>query len=337
VQVGEGLLFLGVDGGGTGCRARLVDWAGTILGAGTAGPANVRVSLEEGIRSVLDAAGQCLALAGASSEDPVVACLALAGASEPREAAAAHAAVRDRFRRVLVTTDAHAACVGAHAGDDGGVVIVGTGSIGWAVRDGSNFRVGGWGFPVSDEGGGAWLGCEAVRRTLWAHDGRAAWTPLLRDVSAEFGRDPHAIVRWMGTARPRDFARLAPLVVDHSAAHGDDMAAGIMRLAAGHIDAIAARLGDHGAARLALMGGLAAAISPWLGEDTCARLVPPAGDALDGALRIARAHSGGAGGVRPFAAAVGPNSKPGREGPEAPPTSLRHGPGAVPRRCQRTA
>jgi glucosamine kinase len=293
VQVGEQILFLGVDGGGTGCRARLGDWAGAVLGEGVAGPANIRVGLEEGIRSVLDAAGQCLAQAGASFNDPIVACLALAGASEPREAAAAHAACKQRFRRAIVTTDAHAACVGAHGGEDGGIVIVGTGSIGWAVHGGRSTRVGGWGFPVSDEGGGAWLGCEAVRRTLWAHDGRAARTPLLRGVSAELGTDPHAIVRWMGTAKPRDFARLAPLVVDH-AASADPAAAEIMRLAAGHIETIAARLANHGAARLALMGGLAAAIAPWLGEEARARLVPPAGDALEGALQIARAGTSAA-------------------------------------------
>jgi glucosamine kinase len=295
--VGERLLFLGVDGGGTRCRARLVDSRGAILGEGVAGPANIRISLQESVRSVREAAEQCLAQASASFADPVVACLALAGASEPKEAAAAQAAFEPHFRRVLVTTDAHAACVGAHRGADGGVIIVGTGSIGWAVRDGRSIRVGGWGFPVSDEGAGAWIGCEAVRRVLQAHDGRAAWTPLLRRVSQEFGSDPHAIVGWMSAARPRDFGRLAPLVLEH-AAHDDPAAAEIMRRAAGHIDAIAAGLADRGAALLALMGGLAAGIEPWLARATRAHLVPPAGDALDGALRLARA-----GGIRPIALA----------------------------------
>jgi glucosamine kinase len=287
-EVHARLLFLGVDGGGTSCRARLADSAGALLGEAVAGPANVRISLEESVRSVRDAAGRCLAQAGAGFADPVVACLALAGASEPREAAAARAAFEAHFRRVIVTTDAHAACVGAHRGRDGGVIIVGTGSIGWAVRGGRNIRVGGWGFPVSDEGAGAWIGCEAVRRALWAHDGRAAWTRLLEAVSQELGADPHAMVRWMGAARPRDFARLAPLVLDHCG-RDDPAALEIMRLAAGHIDVIAARLAEHGADRLALMGGLAAGIEPRLNRATRARLVPPAGDALNGALRLARA------------------------------------------------
>ena len=172
----DDLLFLGVDGGGTQCRARLCDSSGLVLGVGVAGPANVRLDLNESFRSVLDATGQCLAQAGlALGSRPIVACLALAGATEPRELEAARRH-RHPFRQMIVTTDAHAACIGAHRGRDGGVVVVGTGTVGWGVLGGRHYRVGGWGFPVSDEGSGAWLGCEAVRRTLWAHDGRTPWT-----------------------------------------------------------------------------------------------------------------------------------------------------------------
>lgn len=295
--MGSEILLLGVDGGGTGCRARLTDAAGMLLGEGKAGPANVRISLDESLQSVLGAARQCLAKAGATLDDPVVACLALAGASEPGDAAAAYTAFRDFFHRVVITTDARAACVGAHAGRDGGIIIVGTGTIGWALHGHREHRVGGWGFPVSDEGGGAWLGCEAVRRVLWAHDGRAAWTPLLREVSEELGVAPAAIVRWMGRSKPRDFGRLAPLIVQH-AARKDPAACELMRLAGSHIDAIASRLIEDGAPRLALMGGLARAIEPWLSPEIRMRLVPPSGNALNGALRMACEAAGlDAGGV----------------------------------------
>src|SRR5262245_36644073 len=152
LQVGARSLFLGVDGGGTTCRARLMDATGGIVGEGVAGPANVRIGLDESLRSVLDATGRCLAQAGASWGDRILACLALAGASEPKDAAAARAAFASHFRQLIVTTDARAACVGAHRGADGGIIIVGTGSIGWAVRGEESIRVGGWGFPVSDEG-----------------------------------------------------------------------------------------------------------------------------------------------------------------------------------------
>jgi glucosamine kinase len=101
------------------------------------------------------------------------------------------------YRSAVLVSDAQAACVGAHDGRDGGIIVIGTGTIGWAELDGRQYRVGGWGWPISDEGSGAWLGCEALRRTLWAHDGRIAWTPLLRSLLARFRSDPQAIVRWM--------------------------------------------------------------------------------------------------------------------------------------------
>lgn len=284
------LLFLGVDGGGTQCRARLCDGSGTALGEGKAGPANTRLGLDNCMRSVLDATDQCLAEAKLNIDSqPVIACLALAGATEPIELAAV-GTYPHPFRQMIVTSDAHAACVGAHRGEDGGVIIIGTGTVAWAVLAGRHHRVGGWGFPVSDEGSGAWLGCELVRRVLWAHDGRARWTGLLRRAFEQFDGDPHAIVRWMNSAKPREFAVLAPLVVQH--ARQDDLAGcELMRLAGGHIDVLASRLGAIGLRRLALAGGLSVGIAPWLSPETKRYLIPAAADALAGALWLARAEA----------------------------------------------
>src|SRR5262245_5751130 len=213
-------LLLGVDGGGTRCRARLSTPSGVKLGEATAGPANIRLGLQEGMAAVLVATRECLRQAGLSSHDlrRITACLALAGATEPLVMAAAQEHDHP-FARTRITTDAHAACVGAHRGHDGGVIIVGTGTVGWAELKGRHHRVGGWGLPISDEGSGAWLGCEALRRTLWAHDGRAQWTGLLIEIFGRFQADPHAIVRFASNASPRDFGTLAPLVVDHAQRH----------------------------------------------------------------------------------------------------------------------
>jgi glucosamine kinase len=287
----DSLYLLGVDGGGTQCRARLTAFSGATLGEGLSGPANIRLGLDESFASVLDAAAQCLGEAGLARTDlsSVIACLALAGASEPMDLAAARAFPHP-FRRALFTTDAHAACVGAHQGADGGVIVVGTGTVGWAIIGGKHHRVGGWGFPVSDEGSGAWLGLETLRRALWAHDGRIGWTGLLTTVFEQFQSDPHAIVRWMSKALPRDFGRFAPLVIEH-AWQSDPVAAELARLAASHIDALAARLVAFGAARIALTGGLATHIEPFLARETRRHLVRPAGDALAGALQLARAEA----------------------------------------------
>ena len=281
-------LFLGVDGGGTRCRARLCDASGLKLAEAQAGPANIRLGLKEAFASVLDVTLNCLEQAHLSSEDlpRITACLALAGATEPADLAAAKLHEQS-FGRAILTSDAHAACVGAHDGSDGAVLIIGTGSIGWAVVGGRHHRVGGWGLPISDEGSGAWLGCETLRRVLMAHDGRIAWTPFLRAVFEQFGSDAHAIVGWVSRALPRDLGSLAPIVVEH-ASRNDPAAVELMRLAASHLDAVAARLNALGATRLALLGGLAPSMEQWLSVETRRRLVPPAGDAVDGALQLAR-------------------------------------------------
>jgi glucosamine kinase len=281
-------LFLGVDGGGTRCRARLADPSGHILGEGTAGPANIRLGLDGAFTSVIDAARQCVVEGGLGDDAlaRIVACLALAGATEPRELAAARSR-RLPFRHTVITSDAHAACFGAHGGRDGGVVVIGTGSVGWAMIGGRQYRVGGWGLPLSDEGSAAWLGREALRHALRAYDGRVAPATLLRNLLDRFGGDPYAIVRSADTAAPAGFGRLAPLVVEH-AAKDDPAAVDLMQRAAHHIDGLAARLVALGAERLALAGGLAPHLEAWLAPQTQQRLVPPQGDALAGALQLAR-------------------------------------------------
>lgn len=281
-------LLLGIDGGGTRCRARLCRMSGTVLGEGEAGPANIRFGIEESFAAALEATAQCLAQAGLELDDcAIVACLALAGASDPATLSELENH-HHPFRKAIFTTDSHAALIGAHRGRDGGIVIVGTGSVGEALVRGRHCRVGGWGFPVSDEGSGAWLGCELMRRVLWAYDGRTPWTGLLRGAFEQFASDPYAIVRWMGSAKPRDFAALAPLVIEHAAA--DDLAGcELMCIAASHIEILIQRLVAMGARKIAICGGLAGGIEPWLSDKAKRCLEPPESDALTGAVDLARA------------------------------------------------
>jgi glucosamine kinase len=282
------VFLLGIDGGGSRCRARLCSLSGVKMGEGTAGPCNIRLGLDQSFASVLQATTRCMSEAGLSPRDfrRIVACLALAGASEPStlEAARRHS---HPYRKAVFVTDAQAACVGAHGGHNGGIIVIGTGSIGWAELDGRQYRLGGWGWPISDEGSGAWLGCEALRRTLWAHDGRIPWTDLLSSLFAKFRANPHAIVRWMSRALPRDFATLAPAIVEYASTN-DLIAVELLRLAGWHIDALAQRLLALGVDRLSLAGSLSASIEPCLAEGTRRHLVAPLGDAVAGALQLAR-------------------------------------------------
>jgi glucosamine kinase len=283
-----GPLFVGVDGGGTGCRARIEDAEGRLLGTGIAGPAALRMGIDRALVEVEKACWAALYEAGfdAGAMKSTHAAVGLAGIG--RKGALEQLARQPHpFRSVMYADDATIACMGAHAGRDGGIVIVGTGSIGFALVEGREFRVGGYGFPISDEGSGADLGLHAIRIALRAHDGRAVGTNLTHEVMMRFHNDPFDAVSWMDQASATDYATFAPLVMRH-ADDGDPSARRIVRDAAEQLDELVRRLFESGAARIALLGGLASSMQAWLAPDVQRRLVPVEGDAVDGALRLAR-------------------------------------------------
>ena len=281
-------LFIGVDGGGTGCRARIEDAKGCLLGTGIAGPAALRIGVDRALAEVEKACRVALEEAGLGSDalSSVHAAVGLAGVG--RKGVLEQLVLRPHpFRSVVYAHDATIACIGAHGARDGGIVIVGTGSVGFAVVGGREVRVGGYGFPISDEGSGADLGLHSIRLALRAYDKRAVETSLTRDVMMRFHNDPFEAVAWMDHATATDYAIFAPLVMRHADA-GDPVARRIIRDAAEQIDELVRRLSDCGASRVALLGGLASSMQPWLAPDVQRRLVPVEGDAVDGALHLAR-------------------------------------------------
>lgn len=281
-------LFLGVDGGGTGCRARIQNAEGVVLGTGIAGPAALRLGIDRSLAEVEKACRAALEEAGLGSDALGSAHTAVGLAGVGRKGALEELIQRPHpFRSVVYVHDATIACIGAHGARDGGIVIVGTGSVGFAVVGGREFRVGGYGFPISDEGSGADVGLHAIRLALRAYDGRGVENSLTRDVMLRFNNDPFEAVAWMDPATATDYATFAPLVMRHADA-GDPVARRIVRDAAEQIDELVRRLSECGASRIALLGGLASPMQPWLAPDVQRRLVPIEGDAVDGALHLAR-------------------------------------------------
>ena len=281
-------LFIGVDGGGTGCRARIEDVEGCLLGTGISGPAALRIGFDRALAEVKKACCAAIEEAGLDSNalNSVHAAVGLAGVG--RKGALEQLMQQPHpFRSVIYAHDATIACIGAHGARDGGIVIVGTGSVGFALVGGCEFRVGGYGFPMSDEGSGADLGLQAIRLALRAYDERAVGASLTREVMMRFNNDPFDAVAWMDRATATDYAAFAPLVIRH-ADSGDPAARRIVRDAAEQIDELVRRLSECGAPRVVLLGGLASSMQPWLAPDVQRRLVPVEGDAVDGALRLAR-------------------------------------------------
>ncbi|HEX2554568.1 MAG TPA: BadF/BadG/BcrA/BcrD ATPase family protein [Microvirga sp.] len=280
-------LFIGIDGGGTNCRARLRDAAGRALGEGRGGPANLRLGTAAVMGSVLAACRAALTDAGLSEADLGRAHVGLGLAGAIGAGAGDAFLAGHPFASATLESDAYTAWLGAFRGGPGAILIVGTGSCGFGVFGGRPVQIGGWGNVISDEGSGGAIGREAVRRAVQALDGRAPATPLSDAILNRFDRRPEAIVAFADAAKPADFAALVPLVLDHAGA-GDPLGRALVADAAADIAGIAERLLALGAPRVALLGGLAEPLRPHLPPEIAARLAAPASDAMDGAILMAQ-------------------------------------------------
>jgi glucosamine kinase len=280
--------FIGIDGGASSCRARLRDMDGNLLGEGSSGPANIHLDLELAIESIRIASRAAVQAAGLdeSALRRAQAGLGLAGAGL-RSACDRLLSAPSPFASTEVASDAYVAWLGAHQGGDGGIAILGTGSCGMAVVNGRRIDVGGWGAEISDEAGGLRMGREALRRTLWAFDGRAEGTKLTALVLDRFRRDPARIVSFAASATPAQYAELAPLVFEY-AARKDPLAVQLVQEAADAAAQIINRLVKGGASSVSLIGGLAEPLAPWLPSWVRSFLAAPQSDPLDGAILMAR-------------------------------------------------
>lgn len=270
-------LFLGIDGGGTGCRAAVADAAGVVRGRAEAGPANIASDPQGAADNILRAATAALDAAGGGQV--VAAGLGLAGAN------AAGAADRLRwalpYRRVAVVTDAITAVKGALGTGDGIVAALGTGSVFAAQRGGTIRQIGGRGLVLGDEASGAWIGRAILSAALRATDGYAPMTPLLSALLAEAG-GPDGVVALSLRARPVDLAAFAPRVVQSD----DPAALSVMEQARKDVIAAVSLLAGNDDLPVVFLGGLGPVFAAGMADRF--RIQTAQGTALDGALLLAR-------------------------------------------------
>lgn len=280
-------LYIGLDGGGTRCRARITDAQGQTLGEALAGSANVFQSAAKAWDSVNFAIREAGRHAGLSREalaDAIIVA-GLAGA-EVNSCADDFRSRIQGFNHFTLLTDAQIACLGAHRGRDGAIFIIGTGAIGIAVEAGHWRRVGGWGFPLDDIGSGAWLGQQAVRAALRQRDGVICASTMTEQVWQHFHHSSEALLTWSGSAGSGEYGQFSPLVTQ-AYEERDPIAQDIVRQQLAYLTEQINSLVTNDLS-LSLMGGLSHWIAPLLPMDLQHHLTPSQGDALSGALLYAK-------------------------------------------------
>jgi glucosamine kinase len=256
-------LYIGIDAGGSKTTCVVGDEE-TVLASATSGGSNVVRCGEAAARAQLHDAIRKACSAGKVEISAVRRiCIGIAGAARPAIDAVVRSAIAEFYSgEVVVVGDMVIAMEAAFGGEPGIIVIAGTGSIAYGRNfSGKTARAGGWGFAISDEGSGHWIGRAAISAVMRARD----------ESDAPPGTLAQAILRaWKlntlddliraANSPGADFSLLCPSVI--AVADGNDrLARGVLTQAGtelGHFGAIVARrLGmDQDPVPVAMSGGV---------------------------------------------------------------------------------
>jgi len=303
--------YLGVDGGGTNCRVRLADENLVTLAEVKNGRSNLQIDDgEPAYKAILDGTRDAFAAAGLDYAETAntYACFGMAGGrmDSARDEFAARAWP---FAGVKVYDDIDIAHAGALGGEEGAVIIVGTGSAAMAVVDGQRHQAGGWGFQVGDQMSGAILGRELVRYAVEAEDGLVAASPLTKAVIAALGGSNQGVMTWsfatdmdlkiisrdgsegcddvlIGRA-PAEFGKLMPLFIEHLE-QGDPVAQKLLELQLGYIETYVQWFKARNARVMAIVGGFGQRLFPLLQQRYGDFVMLPRFEPLHGAVILAR-------------------------------------------------
>jgi glucosamine kinase len=295
-------IFLGIDGGATKTTCAVGD-DHSLLATATTGSSNViRHGEAQARESLQQAVRQACAAAGIDLRQVERTCAGVTGAARPESAEAVRRALSDVVPGAIqVVGDMIIALHAAFGTGPGIVVITGTGSIAYGRNArGDTARAGGWGFAISDEGSGYWIGRAAVSATVRAQDEQQD-TKLLRQILDAWQLSTLDDLVRAGNSSPLpDFAALFPVVLA-SAEAGDAVARSVLTEAgvelAGLAKMVMRRLfEDDGPVLVAMSGGVFRQ-SAWVrqvfynslrSEYPNASLSPTLVEPVKGALELAR-------------------------------------------------
>lgn len=313
IQMGPTTTLVGVDGGGTKTRVSVFDPASGVYGAGSAGPGNYHnVGVDEVSRNIGSAWREACSTAGIECRHAAAAYIGLGSVVSDDDRRRIHRVGAELglapSEFIGVGHDLRVAAAGAFPETEGVVLVAGTGSAAYGVtRDGRSWRSGGWGPTIDDGGSAYWLGVEALRAVVMAHDGRRPATRLTREVMTYFGVTDHNELMFLIDGQPGARRRIAGLAtrVTALAAEGEEVAVDIVRRGVVElvrcVEAVRSNLSMSATPlRVALAGGMSQAGLGFLEPLAAAlaeripgsQLVEPALPPADGALLLAAERVG---------------------------------------------
>jgi N-acetylglucosamine kinase-like BadF-type ATPase len=218
-------LYLGIDGGGTKTTCALGDDNSILATAQSGGSNPIRLGDTVARTSLHDAIRQVCTRAGVDPAAISSACMGASGGGHSDKTRLLEQMLAELLPgKVCVVGDMEIALQAAFGAGPGVITIAGTGSISFGRdAEGRTLRIGGWGFAISDEGSGQWIGRSAVSRSLRARDDGESTMLLDRILSAWNLNAFEDLIPLANACPPPDFSALFPTVLTVAEA-GDPLA-----------------------------------------------------------------------------------------------------------------
>jgi len=220
---------MGVDAGGTKTTCALARGPQELARVQTGSIKPLRVSFEQAKEHFANAMAALELESGCRIAEVAAVSIGTAGVRLPqtagwmRDLVAAHTPAR-----LEVCGDEEIALDAAFAGGRGVLLIAGTGSnVMGRASDGRKCNVGGWGPMLGDQGSGHWIGLEALRAALRAHDFGQTSAVLPEVLKAWNCTSLDELVQYAHAVPSPDFSLLAPLV-SACAEAGDAVCCGVL-------------------------------------------------------------------------------------------------------------
>ncbi len=177
--------YIGIDGGGTSSKGVLVNDKGQIQAHASGGPSNINnIGIHKTIENLSVLVTHLMQSIPADELAGIGFGLSGAGRAEDQQR------IKDSWLEknnaysasIIVHHDAFAAAMGASAGKGGVIAISGTGSIVYGIYHQKEYRAGGYGYLLGDEGSGYYIGSLALHKGLAHHDGLCEAPELYREL-----------------------------------------------------------------------------------------------------------------------------------------------------------
>ena len=279
--------MIAVDGGGSHCRVAVADESGVILERAISGSANIATNFTVARNNIMQAIQSAWQKAGLAQDQlcDAFCVMGLAGANVGDFGRQLTQSLL--FKHIEVTDDRPTSVRGVLQGEDGCIAAVGTGTFYFSRIDSIETSIGGWGFMVGDDGGGARLGQNLLRRVIHCHDGFYPHSELTRRILADFNQSPTELVEFASQGDLKQLASLAKEVVE-AARQTDSHGLALINETVNSIQMCIDQVGFIPQSPLYMVGGLGTVLLTFMQSKYANSAIQAQGDALSGALLMAQ-------------------------------------------------